>query len=622
MKKIFKKIILCLVLIVLSYISVSSKIINANAQSSQISNKALEHIKNLASEKASRTKSQRKISSRLLYAAKMRKGISIASGVHDLRTGVEIDSTGNTLIDIKTDVDDAVINTIEKLGGTLINSFPEYRAMRVRIPFNKIEDLAALSQISNIQPADKYFTNKVNTSEGDVAHRADLARLDFGVDGTGITIGVLSDGVDSLADIQASGDLPANVVPLSGQEGSGDEGTAMLEIVYDLAPGAELRFATAMGGQSQFAANIQALRTAGADVIVDDVGYFAEPVFQDGIIAQAINTVTADGALYFSSAGNSGNLNDGTSGVWEGDFIDIGTDPFGLGLPTHEFTGGRSSNQITDDPPFYITLKWSDPSGGSGNDYDLYLFNSDLTEIVATSGDYQNGDDEPFEIISSLGYDDTDNRLVIVKYSGDDRFLHLNTHRGELEVGTDGQIWGHACAENAFAVAAVNVSTAMGGSFAGGTANPIETFSSDGFRRIFYYHDGTPVTPGNFLSTGGTLRRKPDIAAADGVSTSTPGFNPFFGTSAAAPHAAAIAGLILSADPGLTNSEIRDILADSSLDIEGVDFDRDSGYGIMDALAAVSQSGLDVPAISLIGFLITVLTLPGILKFRSIFNNK
>ena len=89
----------------------------------------------------------------------------------------------------------------------------------------------------------------------------------------------------------------------------------MLEIIHDIAPNAELGFATAFDSDASFADNIRALRfEAGCDIIVDDVLYFNESPFQDGLIAQAVNAVTADGALYFSSAGNEGNVADGTSG--------------------------------------------------------------------------------------------------------------------------------------------------------------------------------------------------------------------------------------------------------------------------------------------------------------------
>src|SRR5262249_21269754 len=198
------------------------------------------------------------------------------------------------------------------------------------------------------------------SSQGDVTHRANLARGVFHADGTGIKIGVLSDGVSNLAASQALGDLgPVTVLP--GQAGSGDEGTAMLEIIHDLAPGAQLFFATAFGGITSFAQNIRDLRTAGCDIIVDDVFYFVETPFQDGqlvptntngcVVIQAVNDVTAAGALYFSSAGNSGNLDQGTAGVWEGDFVDGGPAPGPLPTPTpplrlHDF-GGSTFDVIT-----------------------------------------------------------------------------------------------------------------------------------------------------------------------------------------------------------------------------------------------------------------------------------
>ena len=130
---------------------------------------------------------------------------------------------------------------------------------------------------------------------------------------------MISNGVDTLAARQASGDLPANVIVLPDQAGSGDEGTAMLEIGHDLAPKAQLYYATGIGiGQEAFAENVEALCDAGADTIVDDVVFFAEPAFQDGPIGQAINSVVSRGCIYFLSAGNNGNLDSGEQlEVWK-----------------------------------------------------------------------------------------------------------------------------------------------------------------------------------------------------------------------------------------------------------------------------------------------------------------
>jgi hypothetical protein len=545
-----------------------------------------QQIAALVTEKATRTPAQRKISSRLLFASRMRRGLPPVPGVPTLRTSVEVAPDGTTLVDLRAEVTERVLRQIEELGGVVESSHPRYRTVRARVPIDQLEAVAALGEVSGIRPADRAITRKIDVTEGDHAHRADQVRGSCAVDGTSVSIGVLSDGVDSLASLQASGDLPPTVTVVPGQAGSGSEGTAMLEIIYDLAPGADLLFATAFNGQASFAANIEALRNEGADIIVDDVAYFAEAVFQDDDVASAVNTVTADGALYFSSAGNEGNLNDGTSGVWEGDFNFTGTTV--NGDPAHDFGGGVFANRITVDSPFVFTLHWSDPKGESGNDYDLYLVDPDVTTILAASTNSQDGNDDPFEIIGSDPVDDTGNRLIVVKYSGDERFFHLNANRGQLAVATQGQTSGHSAAAGAVSVAAVDVADAggIGGIFDG--SESVETFSSDGPRRIFYQADGTPITPGEFSSTGGALRQKPNLTAADCVSTATPGFGVFCGTSAAAPHAAAVAALLLELGigTGVTPAQIRDALVNTALDIEAAGADRDSGSGIVDAFEA------------------------------------
>src|ERR1041385_9106628 len=147
------------------------------------------------------------------------------------------------------------------------------------------------------------------TSQGDASMHADIARSSFGVDGAGVKVGVLSDSFNCLGgagvDV-ASGDLSTvqPILEISSCNGATDEGRAMLQIVHDVAPGASLAFASAFNGEAAFANNIVALKNAGAKVIVDDVFYYDEPMFQDGIVAQAVDTVVAGGAAYFSAAGN------------------------------------------------------------------------------------------------------------------------------------------------------------------------------------------------------------------------------------------------------------------------------------------------------------------------------
>ena len=532
------------------------------AEEVELSPEFLQQIEALMAEKAQRTPAQQKVSSQLLQAQKIQRGEPITDGVVLRQSPVDVESGGTVTVDIKADVTPDVLERIDALGGWVVNSVPQYGAIRAQIPLAAVEALAELDAVQSIHPADLAFTkgraqrleaiartterdpattSKVNASEGDIAHRADQARRRYRVDGSGIGIGVISDGVDSLAERQASGDLPATVTVLPDQAGEGDEGTAMLEIVHDLAPGAKLYYATALGGQAQFAANIEALCDAGADVIVDDIAYFAEPPFQDGIVAQGVNAAVGKGCFYFSAAGNAGNLNDGTSGVWEGDFRPGLPNLYGARGVIHRFTDTSVLNPIAGSGRVY-SLKWTDPIGASANDYDLLLVGQPDSEGVprvrGVSNDFQGGTQDPLELILGNIVDryDAGNFLLVIQYSGEHRYLHLNAHRGRLVVATDGQMFDHAAAASAIGIAATDATLAAGSGGVFDGTESVEFFSSDGPRRIFFHPDGRPITPGNFSSTGGRVLLKPDLTAADRVSTSTPGFESFPGTSPASPR--------------------------------------------------------------------------------------
>tara|TARA_R110000850_G_scaffold85460_11_gene184002 strand:+ start:11679 stop:14984 length:3306 start_codon:yes stop_codon:yes gene_type:complete len=506
----------------------------------------------------------------------------------------------------------AVLHKINALGG-VINIKPQKGDLIVtaRVPLAQLEALAESKHVMSIRRAMPPVTHAINRSEGIETHGAATASATFGATGAGVKICVMSDGIDSLSAAQTSGDLPfVDVLP--GQAGNGDEGTAMLEIVHDMAPDADLGYATAFNGIASFAQNILDLADDGCDIIVDDIIYFAESPFQDALIAQAVNTVTANGVLYFSSAGNEGNLNDGTSGTWEGDFNANGTLPsLGADL-VHNFGDGGQSVLVTGNGS-RVVLTWAEHAtntqGFASTDYDLYVMNGSLTSVLDSSTDTQNGsggNDFPFEFIGNGA--DTGERIVVTRAAAGTTssppMFNLINFRGRIDsaVATSGATRGHSAAVNAFSTAAAPVRGPFPAEFTGSSVS--ETFTSDGPRRIILSPTGTELCPGNRTSScANGLRLKPDITAADGVATSAPGFNPFFGTSAAAPHAAAIAGLLKSADPGLTASEIRNALINTAIDIEIPGNDRDTGVGIVmpgPALAAIGAT--PQPNIRLNGF--------------------
>jgi uncharacterized repeat protein (TIGR01451 family) len=559
------------------------------APAPDLSQQAQAEIRALLEEKASWTPAQCKLESHLIHASKQHRSLAFAPGAPNLKLDVETQPDGRVLVDVKAEVSPALLALIKQGGGQIIGSYPQFHAVRALVTLDQLDHLAGSPDVKSIRRAAKATTNTGSvTSQGDVTHRANLARSAFGVSGQGVRIGVLSDSIDYLAGSQTTGDLgEVTVLPgQSGVPGSG-EGTAMLEIIHDLAPSAQLYFATAFNGEASFAQNILNLRSNGCQVIIDDVYYYDESPFQDAIIARAVNSVTTSGALYFSAAGNDGNLKDGTSGTWEGDFVDGGPAgvPVNIGGGTVHSFGSTTFNSVVSGGQG-VDLFWADPLGASTNDYDLFLLDATGTYVVASSLNLQNGTQDPYENLSVIpGQGD---RIVIVKTSGAGRFLHLVTSRGKLSTSTAGATRGHSATAAGYGVAAVDVATSYPFPFSGGGVNPVETFSSDGPRRIFFNSDGSPITPGNYSSTGGTVLQKPDIAAADGVATSLPyPFDPFFGTSAAAPHAGAIAALLLSYDPALSPSQVRNALTTTALDIEDAGPDRNSGAGIVMAYAAL-----------------------------------
>jgi subtilisin-like proprotein convertase family protein len=614
---------------------------------------AVQQIEALIAEKESRTPEQRKISSQLLYLKNATFASSIApAGAKEtngkVKSLTEVDPMGRALVDIKGAAE--LTSKIEALGGTVVDSSAAHGSIRAWLPLDKLEALAADPSLDHVRPAFlaetalaqrpgskaksrilshtervataqriqqslrqraasspaaigaaaiPVVTNAGSvTSEGSTAMGAERARKFFGADGTGVKIGVLSDSDDFKEDAIATGDLPADTVTVPGQDGrpGAGEGTAMMQIVHDVAPGAQIFFATAFLSPESFADNIRRLHFEfGCDIIVDDIIYFFESPFQDDIIAQAVADVIADGGMYFSSAGNEGNFDDGTSGTWEGDFKDGGElSTLPSGYSVHDFGGKVISNRVElDGGP--LILHWSDPGSLdnplSSNDYDLFVLDQDLRNVVVASTDIQDGDDSAFEF---LGFIIPANfRIVVAKHpAAEKRTIRTMAFRGELGIGTTSASYGHSQAVNAFGVAAVDAFEAEGGEFVEGATTPVELFSSDGDRRVFYDRDGNPLT-GSVTGTGGQLRKKPDVAGADGVSTTVPvpGLDTFFGTSAAAPHAAAIAGLLKSASPTATAGQIRSALLNGALDIEASGRDRDSGAGIVSAFNSLSGIG-------------------------------
>ncbi len=476
----------------------------------------------------------------------------------------------------------AEIAELERYEAVIEIANEELGIVQAWIPFDRIDEVAQLPFVSRIT-SPGYATPRAGsvTTEGDAILRSDLVRT-LGVDGSGVKVGVISDGVRGRAAAQATGDLPPSVTvfgactrrPFSGRAcdfgNDCNEGTALLEIVHDIAPGAQLGFGAA-STSLEFIQRIDDLVNAfGADVIVDDLGFSGAPYFEDGPIAKAVAAVK-DRVVYVSAAGNSALRH------YEAKFFETIADGFSV----HDF--GRAAAKSRD-PTLDVRvrsrrfvraiLQWNDRFGASGNDYDLVLLDETEMTVLDASVAPQEGNDDPIEAVCY--FNDTGSpvtvKVAVVRFAGQARRLELFL-RGSLVIQEykvrAGSVFGHAAVPGILAVGAVRASDPG--------HDDIEPFSSRGSSRIFFPAQQT--------------RMKPDIVAIDGVSVTGAGGFPslFFGTSAAAPHVAGVAALLKEKVPIAAPFQIVRALRKSAIDLGSAGADNTFGAGLVDALAAAQQ---------------------------------
>ena len=514
-------------------------------------------------------------------------------------------SGGEVVIDTAASGEPEILaSDLRALGARKVTVFG--RMVSAIMPSESIQSLNKLSSLQLARPAPRTTMVGDVTSQGDVAMRSDISRTAFGVDGTGVMVGTLSDSYNCLGNASdgiASGDLPAGTIVI--EEGpcilsDRDEGRAMIEIIHDVAPGARHSFHTAHYGQANFAQGILALAGVGANVINDDITYLFEPFYQDGIIAQAIDLVKARGVTYFSAAGNDARQAYEAPFRPSGSFFDIGKGP----SEAHDFDPGPgvdTCQQYTLPQGERVTFvyQWDQPffsvSGppGSANDMDIIISTPDCDFDLMTSGSVEhNISRDPLEWFQQADLVNNKFGMMLLHTSGPAPGLMkvVVTGTGPTTFTFDefatrtGASWGHSAARGGLGVGAAPwYRTPVFG------VDPpiIENFSSAG---------GSPIlfdTSGNRLSTP-EVRRQPDITAPDGVDTIS--FGVFFGTSAAAPHAAGVAALMKDLVPTLAPDAMYTALKETAIDMDdpstaGFDtgFDFGTGFGLIQADAALNE---------------------------------
>ncbi len=501
---------------------------------------------------------------------------------------------GCAVVDVVAAQDtEALVSLMEEMGMQNMTSYGPVVSGCITI--SDLESVAASELVHFARPAAATTHVGLVTTQGDRSMRTDEVRDNLGVDGRGVRVGILSDSFECLQGPLFEGnpfttvtqditndDLPPDVVILSDStsEDCTDEGRAILQLVHDVAPGAAGAFHTASNGQADFAKGILELAyQAGSDVIVDDVIYFAEPMFADGIIAQAADTVKSWGIPYFSAAGN--NARDS----YESEFRPSGD--FGLIGERHDFDPNKDSDPLQwitvgADGVTVISFQWDEPyftvSGepGAASDLDfLFYFDDDspvdicnpdgLPVVCQIPGTADSLGGDPVEVIAiSNGLNKPINvNISIELFSGPAPKLIKYVVFGRSgftpnEFDTQSPtIYGHSNAAGAEAVGAATFSQTeeypqpdpLGLVDVECIPACLNDFSSAGGVPILFDQEGNRLAAPE-------IRLKPGITGPDGGNTTFfsrdnirdgDEFPNFLGTSASAPHVAAATALAISA---------------------------------------------------------------------------
>ncbi|TAK35577.1 MAG: hypothetical protein EPO21_05575, partial [Chloroflexota bacterium] len=547
-----------------------------------------------------------------------------------------------------SDVSAATRQALQSAGASIVHVSPQFRTITALAEIGRLSELEGIPRVDYVEevlapfhattPAQGLVSSPSGlqpqtgvgcapiVSEGDSQLNANTARSTFSVDGSGITVGLLSDSYDQdfyavthAANDVLSGDLPGagnpcghisavNVISTSLTLDLIDEGRAMAQIVHDLAPGANLAFASAWNGLFQFADNIRNLRfVAGADVITDDIYYYSEPMFQDGPVSVAISEVVANGALYFTAAGNNNvilsgkNVSSYETPAYRPTSCPSGL-PIGAGSTCHNFStsGTDNTGAVTLNPgsTIAVELQWAEPWYGVMTDIDLYLLNNTTGAVLAWSTADSPTAGKPYEFASYTNYSSSALTVNIVinrwNDSGTPRLKYILVQPSrpasvEYNVSSGGDVvgptvFGHSGAGSAISVAAVpyNDSTSP------------EPYTSRG-PATHYFGPVVGTSPAASLSSP-EIQQKPDVAATDGGGNTffgslIGGTYRFYGTSAAAPHAAAVAALTKqrasTSGVSLDQSRMRSILQTTARTVtKGTQ--ASVGAGLIDAYGSVA----------------------------------
>jgi subtilisin family serine protease len=451
-----------------------------------------------------------------------------------------------------------VLAAIAAWGGRVLGAVPG--TIEAELSAAAIDDIAAREDVRYVSPLQHLLKHTV-TTEG-VASTATTAWHLQGRRGRGVKIGVIDGSFADYSARQATGDLPPSLTTMDFCSGNlltpaddGAHGTAVAEIIYDMAPEATLHLICIGDGLSALQSAVNYAKAQGIRVINFSAGYPGSsrgdgrggPGTPEGIVADAV----ASGITWVNAAGNHAQRH------WSGTFV---ASP---GSSWQQFAPGVDRQTFALPYPREICahLKW-DEWPGVLSDYDMFLYGADPVNPVSRS-------DRP-----SLGAGSQPRETFC--------YQNLNPAESTFRLG----IW------RASGVATPRIDLFISGSrldnpvAAGSVVEPATVASVISVGAVCWQSGLVDM----YSSRGPTIdgRIKPDILGPSEVSTVTYGAASgcsqavgFPGTSSSSPHVAGAAALVLEANPGFTPAQVRSFLMSAATDGGAPGPDNDYGGGVL-----------------------------------------
>jgi hypothetical protein len=517
-----------------------------------------------------------KLDSTLASVAKVARSAGVRAAIR--RARLEGLRTTPTTVQVQLSARDttAALKAVRAAGGTVLN---RYRSLiEARVPARAVGRLAASRAVRRVQQPLRPHADSVTDEAVKLSGAATW--IANGTAGTGVTIAIVDLGFGDWQAMQAAGELPADMITADfcapGEFDGDPHGTAVAEIVHDMAPGARLALVCvdSLAGLGQAKDWVVG---KGIPIVNHSLGWLntwsgdgnGPATSPDGIAADA----RARGVLWVNAAGNE------AQDHWSGTFVDSDGNAWNDFAPPNPEAPLDEGNSFPLDKGQEVCgyLKWNDWPA-SAQDYDLYLYRespaappgqpASKPTLIAQSTNLQNGTQPPTESIcytnttsnTLIGYDFAIRADSVTASPQLDLFVTFSPGPApSLQYAVEpGSLLEPAASTRVLTVGASCWANSL-----------LEAFSSQG-----------PTLDG---------RIKPDLTAPDGVSTATFGQSAgcsdlgvgFFGTSAAAPEVAGAAALVKQANPAFGPSELQATLESSALDVATPGKDPFYGSGLL-----------------------------------------